>query len=225
MKKADLPKTSDPVNLVKPLLPRNLFSHCLLFNRITQPNCSKYTHACLTKLYESFCFSLFEVSRPRRGKIFFERRGRDFRFSTLRRPSSFLRLEFFFHFRNNRNCDIFSVLSEKNSSKYRNGTFHRIIGFESKEVRFSESGTCGTARYEAGSIGTRSGFGRGRPVSPKKRVASAFQQLKYCVWKGEKKPSRGGSRYRTTILPAFAFPRRRPRFREKMRAPVVTSLD
>lgn len=141
MKKADLPKTSDPVNLVKPLLPRNLFSHCLLFNKITQPNCSKYTHACLTKLYESFCFSLFEVSRPRRGKIFFERRGRDFRFSTLRRPSSFLRLEFFFHFRNNRNCDIFSVLSEKNSSKYRNGTFHRIIGFESKEVRFSESGT------------------------------------------------------------------------------------
>lgn len=181
MKKADLPKTSDPVNLVKPLLPRNLFSHCLLFNRITQPNCSKYTHACLTKLYESFCFSLFEVSRPRRGKIFFERRGRDFRFSTLRRPSSFLRLEFFFHFRNNRNCDIFSVLSEKNSSKYCNGAFHRIIGFESKEVRFSESGTCGTARYEAGSIGTRSGFGRGRPVSPKKRVASAFQQLKYCV--------------------------------------------
>lgn len=141
MKKADLPKTSDPVNLVKPLLPRNLFSHCLLFNRITQPNCSKYTHACLTKLYESFCFSLFEVSRPRRGKIFFERRGK--RFSLFNSSSSIVlsSSRIFFHFRNNRNCDIFLVLSEKNSSKYCNGAFHRIIGFESKEVRFSESGT------------------------------------------------------------------------------------
>lgn len=51
-----------------------------------------------------------------------------------------------------------------------------------------------------------------------KRVASAFQQLKYCAARRRGLISRKGE----TESRRIAFPRRRPRFREKM---AVTSLD